>query len=280
MIHRVLHFVDQMQSCLNSNHEDLWDDCMELTPVTFLIVCPLLFLAGLVDSIGGGGGLISLPAYLFAGLPVHMAIATNKLSSACGTSLATARFIRKGLVNLKLAIPSVAAALVGSSLGAQFSLAISEEVMKYILFAVLPIAAFFVLNRHLFQDSEKHEAVADRRTLVVCVIAAFVIGMYDGFYGPGTGTFLIIAFTVFAKMTVNSANAQAKVINLTSNIASLTVFLINGQVLIPLGLAAAACNMAGNWIGSGLAISKGARIVRPVILLVLLLLLLKLIFNF
>ena len=253
---------------------------MELTPVTFLIVCPLLFLAGLVDSIGGGGGLISLPAYLFAGLPVHMAIATNKLSSACGTSLATARFIRKGLVNLKLAIPSVAAALVGSSLGAQFSLAISEEVMKYILFAVLPIAAFFVLNRHLFQDSEKHEAVADRRTLVVCVIAAFVIGMYDGFYGPGTGTFLIIAFTVFAKMTVNSANAQAKVINLTSNIASLTVFLINGQVLIPLGLAAAACNMAGNWIGSGLAISKGARIVRPVILLVLLLLLLKLIFNF
>ena len=253
---------------------------MELTPVTFLIVCPLLFLAGLVDSIGGGGGLISLPAYLFAGLPVHMAIATNKLSSACGTSLATARFIRKGLVNLKLAIPSVAAALVGSSLGAQFSLAISEEVMKYILFAVLPIAAFFVLNRHLFQDSEKHEAVADRRTLAVCVIAAFVIGMYDGFYGPGTGTFLIIAFTVFAKMTVNSANAQAKVINLTSNIASLTVFLINGQVLIPLGLAAAACNMAGNWIGSGLAISKGARIVRPVILLVLLLLLLKLIFNF
>ena len=253
---------------------------MELTPVTFLIVCPLLFLAGLVDSIGGGGGLISLPAYLFAGLPVHMAIATNKLSSACGTSLATARFIRKGLVNLRLAIPSVAAALVGSSLGAQLSLAISEDVMKYILFAVLPIAAFFVLNRHLFQDSEKHGAVADRRSMVVCIVAAFVIGMYDGFYGPGTGTFLIIAFTVFAKMTVSSANAQAKVINLTSNIASLTVFLISGQVLIPLGLAAAACNMAGNWIGSGLAISKGARIVRPVILLVLLLLLLKLIFNF
>ena len=210
---------------------------------------------------------------------------TEMISWTCidlgwGAMAVVASLLAMFLVNLKLAIPSVAAALVGSSLGAQFSLAISEEVMKYILFAVLPIAAFFVLNRHLFQDSEKHEAVADRRTLAVCVIAAFVIGMYDGFYGPGTGTFLIIAFTVFAKMTVNSANAQAKVINLTSNIASLTVFLINGQVLIPLGLAAAACNMAGNWVGSGLAISKGARIVRPVILLVLLLLLLKLIFNF
>ena len=246
----------------------------------FLIVCPLLFIAGFVDAIGGGGGLISLPAYLFAGLPVHMAIATNKLSSACGTSLATARFVRNKLVNLRLAVPSVIAALVGSSLGAQLSRAISEEVMKYILFAVLPVAAFFVLNRHLFQDKEKHEAVADRKTLVVCIVSAFVIGMYDGFYGPGTGTFLIIAFTVLARMTVNSANAQAKVINLTSNIASLTVFLLNGQVLIPLGLAAAACNMAGNWFGSGLAISKGAKIVRPVILLVLLLLFLKILFDF
>ena len=112
----------------------------------FLIVCPLLFLAGLVDSIGGGGGLISLPAYLFAGLPVHMAIATNKLSSACGTSLATARFVRKGLVNFRLALPSVVAAVAGSALGSQISLSVSETVMKYILLGVLPVAAFFVLN--------------------------------------------------------------------------------------------------------------------------------------
>lgn len=253
---------------------------MTVTPSTFLIVCPLLFLAGLVDSIGGGGGLISLPAYLFAGLPVHMAIATNKLSSACGTSLATARFIRKGLVNFRLALPSVVAAVAGSALGAKLSLSVSETVMKYILLGVLPVAAFFVLNRKWFRDDGKHAAVADRRTWIICVISAFVIGMYDGFYGPGTGTFLIIAFTAFARMTVGSANAQAKVINLTSNITSLTVFLLNGQVLFPLGLAAAACNMAGNWVGSGLAITKGAKIVRPVILLVLALLLAKIIFNF
>ena len=253
---------------------------MQLTPVMFLIVCPLLFLAGLVDSIGGGGGLISLPAYLFAGLPVHMAIATNKLSSACGTSLATARFIRKGLVNLRLAVPSVAAAVLGSSLGARLSLLVSEELMKYILLAVLPTAAFFVLNRQLFRDDGRHTAVVDRRTLIVCSVSAFIIGMYDGFYGPGTGTFLIIAFTVLARMTVESANAQTKVINLTTNITSLTVFLLNGQVLFPLGLAGALCNMAGSWVGSGLAITKGTKIVRPVILLVLLLLLAKILFNF
>ena len=253
---------------------------MQLTPVTFLIVCPMLFLAGLVDSIGGGGGLISLPAYLFAGLPVHMAIATNKLSSTCGTALATGRFIRRGLVDFRLAVPSVIAAVLGASFGARLSLRVSEDVMKYILFAVLPVAAFFVLNRHLFRDDGQHSAAADRKTLIVCSISAFVIGMYDGFYGPGTGTFLIIAFTVFTRMAVGSANAQAKVINLTSNITSLTVFLLNGQVLIPLGLAGAVCNMAGAWVGSGLAISKGVRIVRPVILLVLLLLLIKILFDF
>ena len=252
---------------------------MQLTPVMFLIVCPMLFLAGLVDSIGGGGGLISLPAYLFAGLPVHMAIATNKLSSSCGTALSTARFIRKGLVNFRLAVPSVAAAVLGSSLGANLSLRISENVMKYVLFAVLPAAAFIVLNRHLFKDSGRHAATADRRTLLVCLVSAFVIGMYDGFYGPGTGTFLIIAFTVFARMTVGSANAQAKVINLTTNVTSLAVFLLNGQVLFPLGLAAAACNMAGNWVGSGLALTKGTKIVRPVILIVLALLLAKILFG-
>ena len=252
---------------------------MSLTPVSFLIVCPMLFLAGFVDAIGGGGGLISLPAYLFAGLPVHQAIATNKLSSSCGTALSTARFLKNGLVNLKLVLPAVAAAFAGSFLGARLSLTVSEDVMKYILLVVLPVTAFVVLNRHLFGDGGG-EAKADRRTITVCILSALVIGVYDGFYGPGTGTFLIIAFTVFAKMAVPAANAQAKVINLTTNITSLAVFLLSGQVVLLLGLAGAVCNMAGNWLGSGLAITKGAKIVRPVILIVLALLLIKILTGF
>ena len=252
---------------------------MPLTPVSFLIVCPLLFLAGLIDAIGGGGGLISLPAYILTGLPVHQAIATNKLSSSCGTSLSTFRFLRHGLINLKLAVPSVVAALAGSSLGAHLSLLVSEEIMKYVLFAVLPIAAFFVLNRHLFKDHSEGP-VFNRRTLIVCILSAFIIGGYDGFYGPGTGTFLIIAFTVFGGMSVSAANAQAKVINLTSNLSSLVIFLLNGQVVFLLGLAGAICNMAGNYVGSGLALSNGTRIMRPVILIVLVLLFLKILLGF
>lgn len=250
---------------------------MEITLITYLIVCPLLFLAGFIDAIGGGGGLISLPAYLLAGLPMHQAIATNKLSSACGTTLATLRFIKNEMVNLKFAIPSVLSAIIGSSIGARLSLLADEGLMENLLFIVLPAAAFIVLNKNLFKDTEECTLSLNRRTYLVAIIAALIIGMYDGFYGPGTGTFLIIAFTVWGKMNVSTANAQAKVINLTTNLTSLTIFLLNGQVIFSLGISGAICNMIGGYLGAGLVMQKGSRIVKPVILLVLLLLFLKII---
>ncbi len=242
--------------------------------ITYLIVCPLLFLAGFVDSIGGGGGLISLPAYLFAGLPPHMAIATNKLSSSCGTTVATGRFLLHGLIDLKLALPSVLFAMAGSSIGAHISLLLEDAVIRHFMIFVLPVAAFFVLNRNLFREYSG-EALVTRKTYLIAMLAAFVVGCYDGLYGPGTGTFLIIAFTVFAHMFMGTANAEAKVINLTTNYTALAVFLMNGQVLIPLGLTAGLFNMAGNYLGSGLAMKNGIRIVRPIILLVLGLLFIK-----
>jgi len=248
---------------------------MELTPQMFLIVCPMLFLAGFVDAIGGGGGLISLPAYMLAGLPIHQTIATNKLSSTCGTALATLRFIKMGLINWHLAIPTIVTAILGSSLGAQASMAVEDGIMEGILFVVLPVTAFIVLNPRIFHDNAETELKLTRRTWITALLSSLVVGLYDGFYGPGTGTFLIIAFTVFAKLSMRTANAQAKVINLTTNITSLTIFLLNGQVVFLLGIAAAACNMAGNYIGAGLAATKGSRITRPIIILVLGLLFLK-----
>ncbi|MEJ8733530.1 TSUP family transporter [Mediterraneibacter sp. ICN-202921] len=248
---------------------------MELTPVSFLIVCPLLFLAGLVDAIGGGGGLISIPAYLIAGLPPHMAVATNKLSSTCGTLLATLRFIRNHLINFRLAVPSIFAAILGSSLGAKISMLVPEKIMLYVLVFILPLSAFLVLNKKIFHDKGSEIVILDKKTYLTAILSAFFIGGYDGFYGPGTGTFLIIAFTVCAHLSIPTANAQAKIINLTTNITALAVFLINGQTLLPLGIAAALCNMAGGYLGAGLVMKNGAKIVKPSILFVLFLLFLK-----
>lgn len=248
---------------------------MVISWMTYLIVCPMVFLAGLIDAIGGGGGLISLPAYLFAGLPAHHAIATNKLSSTCGTAVATIRFIKEGLVNWKLALPSILAAILGSSIGAHMSLIVPERILVMVLAGVLPVSAFIVLNKKLFGTIEDETVVLTQKIYLTAVIAALIIGFYDGFYGPGTGTFLIIAFTVFAKLGIKTANAQTKVINLTTNITSLTIFILNGQTLFQLGIPAALCNMLGNYIGAGLVMKNGAKIVRPSIIIVLVLLAIK-----
>ena len=243
---------------------------------TLLIVCPLVLLAGFVDAVGGGGGLISLPAYLLAGLPAHRAIATNKLSSTCGTGLATFRFARQGLIDWKTAAPSMAAGLAGSWCGAHLSLLVDSGLLEKVLYVVLPLTAVLVLRKDVLKD--RTEPSDDRRrTALIAAAAALVIGVYDGFYGPGTGTFLIIAFSIFAKMDVLTANGQCKAVNLTTNVTSLIVFLRSGRAMIVLGLAAAVCNMLGNWLGAGMAIRVGAKLTRPIILLVLLLLLLRVI---
>jgi len=239
---------------------------------TYLIVCPLVFFAGLLDSIAGGGGLISLPAYLFAGIPPMNAVATNKLSSSCGTVIANIRYIKNKSVDFGLILPTVLTAVFGSSLGAQLVLRIDEVYIKYILVIALPIVAFLVLFKKNTFETVSTASISRPKQLIIAMIAAFIIGMYDGFYGPGTGTFLVLALTGIAKMDVKKATGNTKCINLASNLAALSTFLLHGKVLILLGIPAALFNIAGNYIGSGLVLKNGTKIVKPIILIVLVML--------
>lgn len=241
----------------------------------YLIACPMVFLAGMIDAIGGGGGLISLPAYMLAGLPIHTALGTNKLSSCGGTLVSLGRFIREGLVNIRLAVPSMAAAMAASAIGARASLMMPDKVLAVVLVCVLPISAFIVLNRKLFGQEVEEVRRPDRRMYITAVLAALIVGLYDGFYGPGAGTFWIIAFTVFARMDIRHANAQTKVINSTTGVTSLLVFIQGGTVLFPLALTAMLFNMLGNYIGTGMMLKNGTKIVRPAIMIVLALLTVK-----
>ena len=244
------------------------------TVLPYLIVCPLTFLAGFVDAVAGGGGLISLPAYLIAGLPAHQAIATNKLSSTCGTSVTAFRFARQGLIPWRMAIPCICTALLGAFFGAKLSLLVDSDVLSKVLYVVLPVTAVLVLRKNtLREEAPPPENV--KKTTVIAAAISLAVGVYDGFYGPGTGTFLIILFSMLAKLDVRASNGLCKAVNLTTNVTSLVVFLRGGQVLIILGLAAAACNMVGNWLGAGMAIKSGVKITRPIIIFVLLLLLLR-----
>jgi len=242
---------------------------MTLTPLHFLIVCPLIGIAGFIDSIAGGGGLISLPAYLITGLPVHTCIATNKMSSSMGTVVATVKYARSGYIDWHLAVFCAAASLCGAALGANIALLISESAFRILMLVILPLTALYVLRKMILFDDVNRKILSFLHTAVLSSVIAFALGLYDGFYGPGTGTFLILLLTRFAHMELRRANGITKVINLSSNVASLAVYLINAQVLLPLGVTAGLFSILGNYLGSRCLTSKGAAIAKPVILLVL-----------
>ncbi len=233
----------------------------------FLIVCPLVFIAGYIDAIAGGGGLVSLPAYFLTGLPAVNCIATNKLSSSMGTTLTTIKYGRKGYIPYKYAAFAVPCAFLGSSIGANVALHLNENVIRIMMVILLPLIGIYVFRKKDFTPSGVVRG--ERTTILLAIFAAFIIGIYDGLYGPGTGTFLILLLTGLACMQLEKANGLTKTINLTTNIAALTVYLISGNVQIVLGLVAGVFNIAGNYLGAKRFEKGGSRIVKPVVILVL-----------
>lgn len=240
-----------------------------------LLLCLGVFLASFMDAIAGGGGIISGPAHLiaFGSLPAPYALGTNKVSAAIGTVFSTARFIKNGYVDWKLFAPSIAFALTGSVIGTWLQHRTPDAVLKYMLLLVLPVVAVITLRNHDWPD-EPGEINFKKQAAIVWA-AAFVIGGYDGYYGPGTGTFLMIAFIRLAKLDTRHAAGGVKIINLSSNIGSLVTQLASGYVFLRVGLIASVFSIAGHYIGSGLAIKNGSKIVRPAVIVVLILLTLK-----
>lgn len=248
---------------------------MDLSVKMVLIVVVGVFLASFVDGIAGGGGIISVPTYFLAGLPAHLALGTNKLSSCIGTTVSTARFIRSGYVDWKLGIPSILLALGGSALGTRLQLSLDERYLKWLLLLVLPIVALVVLRQHSFP--EKRGDIAPRKQAAIVFLASLLVGAYDGFYGPGTGTFLILIFCNLGKLDLRTASGNVKLVNLASNVGAVVTSFLNGKVFIVLGLIGAVASVAGHYLGAGMAIKDGSKIVRPVILVVLVLLAIKVI---
>lgn len=246
---------------------------MVLTVKMALIVAVGVFLASFMDAIAGGGGIISVPTYLLAGVPMHMALGTNKVSSGIGTAVSTARFIKNGYIDWKLGIPSVALALVGSFVGTSIQLMIDEVYLQYLLLIVLPVVAFVVLRQR--QLPEERGQIEPKAQMAIVCVSTFFIGAYDGFYGPGSGTFFLLVFCNLAKMDVRTASGNVKLVNLASNMGALITSLMSGKVFIVLGLIGTVTSFAGHFLGAGLAIKNGSKIVKPTVIIVLILLAVK-----
>jgi uncharacterized membrane protein YfcA len=237
---------------------------LNLSPETFALLVGVAGLAGFVDAIAGGGGLIVVPALLAAGVPPVMTLGTNKLQSACGTAVATFNFARRGHIDLKeMALP-VIGSLAGSAAGAVLVQQLDPSFLSGLVpILLIAVSAYFLL-------SPKMSEVDQHRWLhpPAFALVAFAIGFYDGFFGPGTGSFFTIALIALMGLGLLRATASTKLLNLASNVAALAALTIGGHVIWTLGLAMAAANMTGGYFGSKAAMRFGARLIRPLLVVV------------
>ncbi len=241
------------------------------------VIYPLIFLSGFMDAIAGGGGIISLSSYLAIGLPAHIALGTNKFSAVIGTGISMGRFAKQGHIKWDAAAVSFAGALLGAYIGAKLAMIVPERVLVYIMLAVLPIIAVLVLKGKGFTPREVEMPHA--HMLALALIIGIVMGAYDGFFGPGTGTFLIMAFTAVLGFEVLTACGNAKAVNFASNLGAAVTFVAMGQVMYSIAIPCAFCAILGQYIGSGLALKKGVKIIRPMVLVVIILLMAKIIWD-
>lgn len=226
------------------------------------------FLAGTVDAIAGGGGLITLPALLTAGLPPHLAYGTNKGQSVWGSGAALLAFWRAGKVDRRQALLAFPLGMLGALIGARLVLLLDSETLRPVAIAMLVGAAALLVINKPSRDQDDPAAAHATRPLVLASVLAFAIGAYDGFFGPGTGTFLIVGFVALCGKSLTRATADAKVVNFASNLASLSAFAAAGTVAWRIALPMAVGQLAGGLVGARLAIRGGTRLIRLAVLAV------------
>lgn len=236
---------------------------------TVIALCAAALLAGWIDAVAGGGGLVQLPALLVL-LP-HASpasvLATNKLSSVFGTSVAAATYTRRVRVDLHTALPMAGIALCGAAAGAACVSLLPRAVFRPLVLVLLILVGTYTLLRPTLGESQRLR-FSGRRHLFAALGAAASIGFYDGILGPGTGSFLVFTLVALLGYSFLQASAMARIVNLATNLGALAVFIPEGAPLYGVGLAMAAFNVLGGRIGALTAISRGARFVRLVFLVV------------
>jgi uncharacterized membrane protein YfcA len=200
--------------------------------ITLLILCPLILLAAFIDSIAGGGGLISLPAYLFVGLPIHTAYGTNKFPNCLGTGTAVVNYLKSGSIDFTAAIPGSLGALLGSWIGTTLALSLSPKILQICLMVILPLVGIFIFTSKGRKNVAPKEPVSVKTKTIVSSIIGLVLGCYDGFFGPGTGMFMTLAFTGILHLELIMSVGTTKLVNFSSNFASMITYIINGKYYI------------------------------------------------
>ena len=240
----------------------------------YLILFVVAFFASLIDSIAGGGGLLTTPSMLLVGIQPLNVLATNKFQSCFGTFTSTYNYFKNGLLVDEKKKLYFVLSFLGSGLGTLLVSRISNETLEKIIpILLIGAALFFITNKG------PKSAKASSKLLIVFNLIVFGIGFYDGFFGPGTGSFFVLSFVIIKGVNIMQATAVTKLLNFASNFAAFIVFAIQGYVIWTLGLTMAVAQIAGAYTGSKLAIKNGEKLVRPVLVVVSILLSIRILFS-
>jgi uncharacterized protein len=243
-------------------------------PEIALILFGLALLAGFVDAIAGGGGLITIPALLWAGLSPVESLATNKAQAVFGSGSATIHFMRKGMIAPRGAAFSVACTFVGAALGALLVQQIDSAALQRLIPILLVGFALYFLFSPRVSDLDSHQRLG---TPAFAMTVGFGVGFYDGFFGPGTGTFFAMGYVALLGYNLRRATAHTKLLNFTSNLAALIFFTMGGHVVWMFAASMAVGQLIGAWLGSHLVLKHGAVVVKPILVVSSILISLKLI---
>jgi len=245
---------------------------------TIVFLCIAGFLAAFIDSIAGGGGLISVPAFMLSGLPPTFVLGTNKFCSSFGSGASSLKFIKSDRVNFKLLKLLLPFTIIGAALGVRTVLTINEDILNVlVIIMVLFIGVYSLFSKTLGLEN-KFKGI-NKKNIFLGILLAFCLGFYDGFFGPGTGSFLIFGLIkIFGFDFVNSVG-NAKLMNFASNIVSLILFALSGRIYFTYALPVAIFMIIGARIGTKVALNKGARIIKPIFIFMSLAVAVKIIFN-
>lgn len=246
-----------------------------LDPMILLALMGVGMFAGFVDAIAGGGGMITVPALLAAGLPPVAALGTNKMQSVVGTFMAVLTYWRRGFVDLRSLIPPIAATFAGSLLGAMTVSAVDTSLLS----VAVPVALIGIALYFLFAPKLSDADSTARLSFGPFVpVMGFAIGFYDGIFGPGTGSFFTIGFVLLFGLGLTRATGSTKALNFTSNLAALAIFIPQGHVVWPVAIAMAIGQVVGGYVGARTGIRYGAKLIRPLVVVVSIALAIKLLF--
>ena len=238
--------------------------------LTLILLCIFAFSAGFVDAIAGGGGLIQTPAalVLLPGFPVATVIGSLKIPAFSGTAFATVQYLKKVTIHWQKAAIMCVTAFAAAFAGSELLTMVSNRYMKPIIFIVLIIVAIYTYTKKNF-GQHTYKTHSSKRQMVYTFLISLVIGFYDGFIGPGAGSFLVLAFIGFLGLDFLHASANAKLVNLSTNLGSILLFLLKGTILWSIAIPMALCNGLGGILGARLAIVKGNQFIRIFFLLII-----------